>query len=220
MHWTGVALDTVLAVARRLPSASHVVAYSHTGYTTNLPLEDVTGGKAWVAFEVDGQPLARDHGGPVRLLVPHLYFWKSAKWIAGLRILDHDEPGVGDTLEARGPIGGWFVWDGSTPALLIGGGSGVVPVMAMLRHARSIGATAHLIVSARTPEDVIYADALTADDATLLYTRNAAPGSSRPPGRITADDIAPHINNIVTAFISGSAGVTDTSTERPLEACQ
>ena len=93
MHWTGVALDTVLAVARRLPSASHVVAYSHTGYTTNLPLDDVIDGKAWVAFEVDGEPLARDHGGPARLLVPHLYFWKSAKWIAGLRLLDHDEPG-------------------------------------------------------------------------------------------------------------------------------
>ena len=129
----------------------------------------------------------------------------------------HDELRVGDTLEVRGPIGGWFVWDGSTPALLIGGGSGVVPVMAMLRHARSIGATAHLIVSARTPEDVIYADALTADDATVLYTRNATPGSSRPPGRITAEDIAPHINNDVTVFICGSAGFTDAATERTLE---
>ena len=129
----------------------------------------------------------------------------------------HDELMVGDTLEVRGPIGGWFVWDGTVPALLIGGGSGVVPVMSMLRHARSIGATAHLLFSARTPEDVIYADALTADDATVLYTRNAAPGSSRPPGRITGDDIAPHIKNDVTVFICGSAGFTDTATERTLE---
>jgi DMSO/TMAO reductase YedYZ molybdopterin-dependent catalytic subunit len=70
-----------------------MVAYSHTGYTTNLPLSDVTGGQAWVVWEVDGQPLPRDHGGPARMLVPHLYFWKSAKWVAGLRLIDHDEPG-------------------------------------------------------------------------------------------------------------------------------
>ena len=69
------------------------LAVSHTGYTTNLPLADVTGGKAWVAWEVDGEPLTVEHGGPARLLVPHLYFWKSAKWVAGLRLLDHDEPG-------------------------------------------------------------------------------------------------------------------------------
>jgi ferredoxin-NADP reductase len=129
----------------------------------------------------------------------------------------HDELLVGDTLEVRGPIGGWFVWDGSTPALLIGGGSGVVPVMSMLRHARSIAAPAHLLVSARTPEDVIYTDELTAGDATVLYTRNAAPGINRPPGRITANDIAPHIKNEVTVFICGSTGFTDTATERALE---
>jgi DMSO/TMAO reductase YedYZ molybdopterin-dependent catalytic subunit len=70
-----------------------VVAHSSTGYTTNLPLADVTGGKAWVAFEVDGAPLSRDHGGPARLLVPHLYFWKSAKFVARIAVLDHDEPG-------------------------------------------------------------------------------------------------------------------------------
>ncbi len=93
MNWRGVSVDALLAVARPSASATHVVAYSQTGYTTNLPLADVTGGQAWVAFEVDGQPLARDHGGPARLLVPHLYFWKSAKWVTGLQVLDHDEPG-------------------------------------------------------------------------------------------------------------------------------
>ena len=77
----------------RSPSATHVLANCHTGYTTNLPLADVTGGKAWVAFEADGEPLKRQHGGPARLLVPHLYFWKSAKWVSGLELLDHDEPG-------------------------------------------------------------------------------------------------------------------------------
>ena len=93
MTFTGVSVDTLLDIAQPLPAASHVMAFSHTGYTTNLPLADVTGGKAWVAWEVHGQPLPRDHGGPARLLVPHLYFWKSAKWVAGLRLLDHNEPG-------------------------------------------------------------------------------------------------------------------------------
>jgi DMSO/TMAO reductase YedYZ molybdopterin-dependent catalytic subunit len=93
ISFAGVSVDTLLAAARPLPSATHVMAFSHTGYTTNLPLPDVTGGKAWVVWEADGQPLARDHGGPARLLVPHLYFWKSAKWVAGLRLMDHDEPG-------------------------------------------------------------------------------------------------------------------------------
>jgi DMSO/TMAO reductase YedYZ molybdopterin-dependent catalytic subunit len=93
MRFAGVSVDTLLEVARPRPEAAFVVAWSHTGYTTNLPLADVTGGRAWVAWEADGQPLPVDHGGPARLLVPHLYFWKSAKWVAGLRLLDHDEPG-------------------------------------------------------------------------------------------------------------------------------
>ena len=66
---------------------------STTGYTTNLPLDDMTGGQGLGGWEHDGEPLAREHGGPARLLVPHLYFWKSAKWVSGLQLLDHDEPG-------------------------------------------------------------------------------------------------------------------------------
>jgi DMSO/TMAO reductase YedYZ molybdopterin-dependent catalytic subunit len=93
MTFTGVSVDTLLAAAGPLPAATHVMARSHTGYTTNLPLADVTGGRAWVAWEVDGHPLPTDHGGPARLLVPHLYFWKSAKWVSGLQLLDHDQRG-------------------------------------------------------------------------------------------------------------------------------
>ena len=93
VHFSGVSVDTLLAIARPLPAATHVLAFSHTGYTTNLPLADVTGGKAWVVWEYDGEPLTPDHGGPARLLVPHLYFWKSAKFVAGLQVLDHDEQG-------------------------------------------------------------------------------------------------------------------------------
>jgi len=93
MHWLGVSLDTLFEIAAPQPNATHVLAHSSTGYTTNLPLADVTGGKAWVAFEADDAPLSRDHGGPARLLVPHLYFWKSAKFVSGITVLDHDEPG-------------------------------------------------------------------------------------------------------------------------------
>ncbi len=93
MTFAGVSVDALLEIARPLPQATYAMAFSHTGYTTNLPLVDVTNGLAWVAWEVDGQPLPVDHGGPARLLVPHLYFWKSAKWVAGLTLMDHDEPG-------------------------------------------------------------------------------------------------------------------------------
>jgi len=89
--WTGVSVDTILDGVDT--AAEYVVAFSYGGYTTNLPLEDVTGGKAWVAFEFDGQPLHPEHGGPARLLVPHLYFWKSAKWVRGLRLVNEDQPG-------------------------------------------------------------------------------------------------------------------------------
>jgi len=89
--WEGVSVDTLLEAVDH--DAAYVLAFCDGGYTTNLPLEDVTDGKAWVAFGYDGEPLDPEHGGPARLLVPHLYFWKSAKWVRGLRLLDDDEPG-------------------------------------------------------------------------------------------------------------------------------
>jgi DMSO/TMAO reductase YedYZ molybdopterin-dependent catalytic subunit len=89
--WRGVSLDTLLDGVET--GARYVVAFCDGGYTTNLPLEDVRGGKAWIVYEYDGAPLSAEHGGPARLLVPHLYFWKSAKWVRGLELLDHDEPG-------------------------------------------------------------------------------------------------------------------------------
>jgi ferredoxin-NADP reductase len=130
----------------------------------------------------------------------------------------HDELMVGDTLEVRGPIGGWFVWDGAGPVLLVGGGSGVVPVMSMLRLARRTGATAHLLVSARTPADLIYADELDRDDADVLYTRVDAPGDARPAGRITADDIRPVLRDDATIFICGSTSFTNAASDRAIDA--
>jgi DMSO/TMAO reductase YedYZ molybdopterin-dependent catalytic subunit len=94
--WEGVSVDTILEGVET--SAEYVTAFCDGGYTTNLPLEDVTGGKAWVAFAYDGEPLEPQHGGPARLLVPHLYFWKSAKWVRGLRLTAHDVPGFWESL--------------------------------------------------------------------------------------------------------------------------
>src|SRR5947209_1899770 len=89
--WKGVSVDTLLE--RVATEAEYVTAFCDGGYTTNLALEDVTDGKAWVAYEFAGMPLDPEHGGPARLLVPHLYFWKSAKWVRGLRLTASDEPG-------------------------------------------------------------------------------------------------------------------------------
>ncbi len=98
MRWRGVSVDTLLESVELEPSAAFVVAYSDGGYTTNLPFADVVNNQAFVAYEYDGRPLAAEHGGPARLVVPGRYFWKSAKWIRGLRILDHDEPGFWESL--------------------------------------------------------------------------------------------------------------------------
>ncbi len=89
--WRGVSLDTLFADVST--TDRYVMAHSYGGYTTNLPLEDLLGGKAWIAFEFDGEPLDPEHGGPARLLIPHLYFWKSAKWIRSLEMMPADEPG-------------------------------------------------------------------------------------------------------------------------------
>ena len=87
MHWRGVSVDTLLEHVRAVdPGAAFAIAWSDGGYTTNLPLADVLNGQAFVAYEYDGAPLAPEHGGPARLVVPHRYFWKSAKWVRGLRL--------------------------------------------------------------------------------------------------------------------------------------
>ncbi len=89
--WTGVSVDTLLDGLEL--RGLYISAFCDGGYTTNLPIADVTGGRAWVAYTYDGQPLEPEHGGPARLLVPHLYFWKSAKWVRGLEITEADRPG-------------------------------------------------------------------------------------------------------------------------------
>jgi DMSO/TMAO reductase YedYZ molybdopterin-dependent catalytic subunit len=99
-RWEGVSIDTLLAEAasRGLGEAPFVMAMCDGGYTTNVPLDDLTQGKGMVAFMYDGEPLDPEHGGPARLLVPHLYFWKSAKWVRELRFMEHDQPGFWESL--------------------------------------------------------------------------------------------------------------------------
>lgn len=94
--WTGVSLDTLFADVETV--ADFALVHGYGGYSTNLPLEDLLDGKAWLAVGYDGEDLPAEHGGPARLLVPHLYFWKSAKWVRGIQLLVHDEPGFWETL--------------------------------------------------------------------------------------------------------------------------
>jgi ferredoxin-NADP reductase len=126
----------------------------------------------------------------------------------------HDEVQPGDDLDVRGPIGGWFVWRGDEPALLVGGGSGVVPLMAMLRLARrrSRSDLLRLIVSARSPADLYYADELPGPETTVVYTRAAPSGWSRPIRRLSQDDLAGQVAVDATAYVCGSPAFADSVT--------
>lgn len=97
-RWEGVSVDVLFETIQLDPRAQYVTVYSYGGYTTNLPLTDVINGQAFVADVYDGAPLRPEHGGPARLVVPHLYFWKSAKWVRGLRLMERDEPGFWESL--------------------------------------------------------------------------------------------------------------------------
>jgi DMSO/TMAO reductase YedYZ molybdopterin-dependent catalytic subunit len=92
-HWEGVSIDTLLEHVALKPEARYVMAYCYGGYTTNLSLDDLREGKAFIGLRYEGLPLSPEHGGPARLVVPHLYFWKSAKWIKGLHFMETNQPG-------------------------------------------------------------------------------------------------------------------------------
>jgi ferredoxin-NADP reductase len=132
----------------------------------------------------------------------------------------HDGLQVGDELEIRGAFGGWFVWNGSTPALLVGGGSGVVPLMSMLRHARTLAALGgassvpevRLVESVRAPEELPFADEY-GPESTILYTRSAPPDWPRPVGRIAAADLEPALIPGATAYVCGSAAFAEAASQ-------
>jgi ferredoxin-NADP reductase len=134
----------------------------------------------------------------------------------------HDDVGVGDQVELRGPFGGWFVWRGDTPALLVGGGSGVVPLMAMLRHWRRRGQAVPLamVVSVRTPSDLYYTGEYGVETS-LVYTRVAPAGATRAPGHLDAAVLAPLVEQLGPAgavgYVCGSAGFAEYASQLLVE---
>ncbi|HEX7746706.1 MAG TPA: molybdopterin-dependent oxidoreductase [Micromonosporaceae bacterium] len=94
-RWQGVSVDTLMTDVDS--AADYALVHSYGGYTTNLPLADLLDGQAWIVHRYDDADLPPEHGGPARLLVPHLYFWKSAKWVRGIRLLLEDQPGFWET---------------------------------------------------------------------------------------------------------------------------
>ena len=96
--WEGVSVDTLLEKVELDRNAMYITAFCDGGYTTNIPLTDLINGQAFVAYQYGGKPLPAEHGGPARLVVPHLYFWKSAKWVRGLRLMEKDRPGFWESL--------------------------------------------------------------------------------------------------------------------------
>jgi ferredoxin-NADP reductase len=130
----------------------------------------------------------------------------------------HQVVTTGDTLEVRGPIGGWFIWRGDVPAVLIGGGSGVVPLMAMLRLARRTGSAdlLRLVVSVRKGDDLYYSAEIPGPQTTMIYTEKSPPHSSRPTGLITREDI-PAVSESGLVYICGSERFAEAAADLVLE---
>jgi ferredoxin-NADP reductase len=181
----------------RLPSPSGHLAGQH--YVVRLTAPD--GYTASRSYSVASAP---DGGNEIELTIERLAEGEVSTFL-------HDEVVVGDELEVRGPIGGWFVWRGDSPAVLVGGGSGVVPLMAMLRLARRTGRSdlVHLVVSVRAPQDLYYADELPGPESLVVYTRSSPPEAGRRAGRLTVADLPSPLPPEVTAYVCGSAGFAD-----------
>jgi ferredoxin-NADP reductase len=205
---TGIRVETarVKTFELQLPMPSEYMAGQH--FLVRLTAPD--GYRAQRSYSVATPP---SDSGEIDLTVERLADGEVSTFL-------HDELMVGDTLEVRGPIGGWFVWNGETPAVLVGGGSGIVPLMAMLRLARRTPdqQLARLIVSVRSPDDVIYASELSAPDATIVYTRQAPPGADRPAGRITVGDLARLIRDDDMIYVCGSARFAEGASSLLLDA--
>lgn len=127
----------------------------------------------------------------------------------------HEVVALGDEVEVRGPIGGFFAWDGRVPLLGVAGGSGVVPLMSMLRHARCLGRTdlVRLLVSVGSPDQLYYADELPGPETTILYTRRTPPGAARQAGRLTTADVAGVVDADREVYVCGSPGFCDGATD-------
>jgi ferredoxin-NADP reductase len=206
----GVRTETPTAKTFRLalPAPSEHLAGQH--YVVRLTAPD--GYTASRSYSVASAP---DGTNEIELTVERLEGGEVSGFL-------HDVVVVGDTFEVRGPIGGWFVWRGDEPAVLLGGGSGVVPLAAMLRLARSTGRAelVRLVESVRTPEDLYYAEELPGPETTVVYTRRSPSGTPRPPGHLRLEDVAPALLPGATAYVCGSNGFADAATDLLMAAGQ
>jgi ferredoxin-NADP reductase len=178
--------------SRHLPGQHYVVRLTAPdGYTASR------------SYSVASAP---DGSGAIELTVERLPGGEVSGYL-------HDVAEPGDELEVRGPIGGWFAWPGDRPALLVGGGSGLVPLMCMLRHARRIGRTdlVRLVAVVRRPDDLLYADEVVGPETTVLTTRAPWPGSERAPAHLGAGDLPP-VAPGTTVYVCGSNGFADATT--------
>ncbi len=189
-----------------LPEPRRHVAGQH--YVLRLTAPD--GYTASRSYSVASAP---DDTGEIELTIERLDGGEVSEFV-------HDVVVPGDELAVRGPIGGFFAWRGDSPALLVGGGSGVVPLMAMLRLARRSGRAdlIRIVVSARSPGDLYYAAELPGPQTTVIYTRQAPPGAERGVGRLAVADVAPVVRPDADAFVCGSAGFADAATTALLTA--
>jgi ferredoxin-NADP reductase len=181
----------------RLPRPSQHLAGQH--YLVRLTAPD--GYSASRSYSVASAPDGTD---AIELTVERLEDGEVSSFL-------DDELAPGDELEVRGPIGGWFVWRGDTPAVLVGGGSGVVPLMAMLRLARRTGRSdlVRMVVSARSPDQLYYAHEIPGPETAVVYTREIPPSWPRPPGRLELKDLPHPLDPHATAYVCGSSGFAE-----------
>lgn len=187
-----VARRTERTVVVRLDIADRVPHMPGQHYVVRLTADDgYTASRSYSVASSPSDPL-------VELCVERLEDGEVSSYLA-------DVVEVGDELEVRGPIGGWFAWDGVTPTLAIGGGTGVVPLISMLRHARELEHPdlVCLVAAARTAADLPYSDEAMGDCNLVALSREDTP--SRPAGRLTSADLAPHVAGRELFFVCGSA---------------
>ena len=160
------------------------------------------------AYSLSSPPEGPDGSAEIELTVE----WLDDGEVSGYL---HEVVEPGDELDVRGPVGGFFAWAGDGPVLLVAGGSGIAPLMAMLRLARRIGRPdlVRLLVSVRTPGDLYFAGELPGPQTTVVYTRAAPPGTARAAGRLTAADVAPLVRGGEAVFVCGSTGFAEAATD-------
>jgi ferredoxin-NADP reductase len=193
--------ETATASTFRLALSRPVEHLPGQHYVVRLTAPD--GYTASRSYSVASAP---DGSGTIELTVERLVDGEVSGYL-------HEVAEPGDDLEVRGPIGGWFAWSGDAPALLVGGGSGLVPLMSMLRHARRTSRTdlLRLVAVVRRPDDLLYAGEVVGPETTVLTTREPWPGSARPPGHLGPGDLPP-VAPDATVYVCGSNGFADATT--------